>query len=104
MLSAAVDPEFRRFPFLYVYYSLRIEEESDKAIVRLSRFPVENGHVNRDLELVILDIPRQKQKTLHYGGAIRFGPDGMLYLGLGDSTCFECPQSLTRAAWQDHSD
>ena len=96
MLSAAIDPEFGENPFLYVYYSLRLDEDSDsaKAIVRLSRFPVVNGQIDRDLEMVILDIPRQREKTLHYGGAIRFGPDGMLYLGLGDSTCFECPQSL----------
>ena len=96
MLSAAIDPEFGEHPFLYVYYSLRFDEDddNDEAIVRLSRFPVSNGQVDRDLELTILEVPRQKDATSHYGGAIRFGPDGMLYLGLGDSTCFECPQSL----------
>jgi glucose/arabinose dehydrogenase len=96
MLSVATDPEFGKYPFIYVYYSLRFSEGggSDQALVRLSRFPVSNGQIDKDLELVILEVPRQKEKTLHYGGAIRFGLDGMLYLGLGDSACIECPQSL----------
>ena len=96
MLSAAIDPEFGEHPFLYVYYSLRFDEDdtNEESIVRLSRFPVENAQINRDLELVILEIPRQKEKIDHYGGAIRFGADGMLYLGIGDGGCYECPQSL----------
>jgi len=55
---------------------------------RLSRFPVINGQVVRDDELVLLENPGLYD--FHQGGNPRFGPDGMLYLGIGDGTCSEC--------------
>ncbi len=78
MLSAALDPDFEEFPFLYVYYSVR----SDKEMTRLSRFTIVKGGPRRDSELVILDVPQPSD--VHNGGDIEFGSDGMLYLGLGD--------------------
>ena len=88
MLSAALDPDFDRFPFLYVYYTLR----SDFRRVRLSRFPVIDGRADRAGEMVILELPYPD--IYHYGGAIRFGPDDLLYLGLGDNRIREDPQNL----------
>ena len=94
MLSAAIDPDFSEFPFLYVYYTVYDQEKKDAARARLARFPVVDGRAVRDEELVILDILRPQPSEFHYGGAIRFGSDGTLYLGIGDGHCFECPQSL----------
>ena len=94
MLSAAVDPEFETSGYLYVYYTLRVSSSDSQLLARLSRFPVTDGVAKRDQELVILDIPRDSGSKFHWGGAIRFGPDGMLYLGIGDGHCFECPQRL----------
>ena len=94
LLSAAVDPEFSRFPFLYVYYTAPPDDEEDPGSTRLVRFPIVDGIVVHEEELIILDIPRTRRDDFHHGGAIRFGPDGMLHLGIGDSHCFECPQSL----------
>ena len=100
MLSAAVDPEFSEFSFLYVYYTIRDEQQGGKESTRLTRFPVVDGQAVREEELLILEIPMLPRPTYgyegssHYGGSIRFGPDGMLYLGIGDSHCFKCPQSL----------
>ena len=85
MLGAALDPEFAEFPFLYVYYN-RIGGNSpagNNAAARLARFPVLNGQAAPRQELAILELPQPAD--YHNGGAIRFGPDGMLYLGLGDN-------------------
>ena len=93
MLSAAVDPDFETSPFLYVYYTMLDKDDDDRWFARLSRFPVEDGIAVREQELVILDIHRHTQSEFHWGGAIRFGPDGMMYLGTGDSNC-RCSQAL----------
>ena len=83
MVSAALDPEFDDFPFLYVYYHRTDDSAAGNATGRLARFPVVNGRAALREELAILELPQIAD--LHQGGAIRFGPDGMLYLGLGDN-------------------
>ena len=83
LVSALLDPEFETRSYLYLYYYPIEEASAGRVVGRLSRFPVVNGFVVRDAELVIMAIPQVE--TLHNGGALRFGPDGMLYLGLGDS-------------------
>ena len=77
LLSVALDPEFADHPFLYVWYSPR-----GTNIARLSRFPVEGTLADAGRELTILEVPQPFPN--HNGGAVRFGPDGMLYLGIGD--------------------
>ena len=81
LLSAAPDPQFDAFPWLYVWYSARTGNGSD-VMARLSRFPVVDGRAIADAELRILELPQLSPH--HMGGAIRFGPDGMLFLGIGD--------------------
>lgn len=93
-LSAAVDPEYDNHPYIYVYYTMREKDKDNRLFARLSRFPVVDGTAIRDDELIVLDITRETESVFHWGGAIRFGPDGLLYLGIGDSHCFECPQRL----------
>ena len=81
LLGATLDPEFNARPYLYVWYSWH---GGDRTLIngRLSRFPVVDGRVDAESELVLLEVPGQ-QRT-HSGGGLRFGPDGMLYLGIGD--------------------
>ena len=59
---------------------------------RLARFPVVDGAAVHAAEVVILTLP--KMHWLHLGGAIRFGPDGMLYLGIGDNETDETAPDL----------
>ena len=96
MLNAAPDPEFDDFPFLYVYYQRTgggADGAGNNAAGRLARFPVINGQAAHGEELAILELPQISDG--HQGGAIRFGPDGMLYLGLGDNLVDANGQDLT---------
>ena len=75
LLSIALDPADP--DSLWVYYSVAAPRRS-----RLSRFTIVDGTADPNSELVTLDVPQPFSN--HNGGAVRFGPDGMLYLGLGD--------------------
>ena len=87
LLSAALAPDFDRQPFLYVYYTPRANPRK----VRLSRFPIADGRADPAAELVILELPMPD--AYHFGGGLRFGPEGMLYLGIGDNRTAEQAQN-----------
>ncbi len=84
LLAIALDPDFTRNGHVYAYYSYSPGE--GKRAGRIARFNT-TGEGNTFAfddasELVILDIPQPASN--HNGGSLLFGPDGMLYLGLGD--------------------
>ena len=81
LLGLAFDPGFESNKHLYVYYSAGSPRRSV-----ISRF-TSNESSNQSLvdpnsELVIMTVPQPFQN--HNGGQLAFGPDGMLYISLGD--------------------
>ncbi len=81
LLSVALDPHFEDTGHLWLYYSAI----GSPRVTRLSRFsvdPADRRRVDPRSELVILEVNQPYSE--HNGGSVRFGPDGMLYLGLGD--------------------
>ncbi|GAB4333293.1 MAG: PQQ-dependent sugar dehydrogenase [Dehalococcoidia bacterium] len=82
LLSIALDPAFDANGYLYVYYS----PTGPARTTRLSRFATAGTgadfRVDESSELPLLVIPQPFPN--HNGGTIAFGPDGLLYLGLGD--------------------
>ena len=86
LLSLALDPQFEINRHLWVYYSVA----DGPRRTRLARFTVVNDQVDPATELVILE--QEQPFSNHNGGAIRFGGDGMLYLGLGDGGSAGDPQ------------
>ncbi|MDZ7729450.1 MAG: PQQ-dependent sugar dehydrogenase [Dehalococcoidia bacterium] len=78
LLSLALDPAFAKNSHIWLYYSAR---EPRRTV--LSRFTDDRRRCHRTrIRAVALEVPQPDRN--HNGGAIRFGPDGMLYLGIGD--------------------
>ena len=82
LLSLALDPQFPTAPFLYVYYT-RGTRAARSLHSRLARFPVADGLLRREAEVALLETA-PSGAAMHFGGALGFGPDGLLYLGIGD--------------------
>ena len=81
LLSVAFPPDHATSGVFYVYYSMA-ELDGD---TRLSRFRLLNGDPNvgdpdSEQELITFEQPYWN----HNGGDLQFGPDGYLYLSLGD--------------------
>tara|TARA_B100000315_G_scaffold255341_1_gene298477 strand:- start:3070 stop:4143 length:1074 start_codon:yes stop_codon:yes gene_type:complete len=80
LLGLAFDPRFGESGHFYVYYSASSPRRS--VISRFSVSAEEPGAADADTELVIMEIPQPYGN--HNGGQLAFGPDGYLYIGLGD--------------------
>ena len=79
LLGLALSPDFAETGHFFVYYSA-----SDPRRSVVSRFASKAGaeRVSPDSELVILEVAQPYSN--HNGGQLSFGPDGHLYIGLGD--------------------
>lgn len=80
LLGLAMHPEFGTNGYLYVYYS----SPDDKKSV-ISRFTVPKDSPNKadpESETIIMELEQPFKN--HNGGCIEFGPDGYLYIGVGD--------------------
>ncbi len=77
LLSLAFSPNFQSDSRVYLYYTKGSPQPSV-----LSRFQATATHLDESSEQVLLQVPQPFAN--HNGGHIIFGPDGMLYLSLGD--------------------
>jgi len=81
LLGFAFDPNFATNHFVYIYYTAT----TPSAHNRVSRF-IANGNVAvAGSETVILDLDNLSGATNHNGGALHFGLDGKLYMGVGEN-------------------
>lgn len=88
LLGLAFDPDYRDNSYFYVYYSAFSPRRS--VLSRFSLDPDNPGSADPDTELIILEIPQPFSN--HNGGQLAFGPDGYLYIGLGDGGSRGDPQ------------
>lgn len=83
-LGLAFHPKYRENGEFFVYYTGAYDNERDRRSV-ISRFRVSKDDPNRadpESEEILLEIPDKYWN--HNGGTVVFGPDGYLYIGLGD--------------------
>ena len=86
LLSIVYPPDATKDPHLYLYYSASKPRRSV-----LSRMLIkEDGTIDKTTEKVILEVPQPYGN--HNGGTVLFGPDGMLYLSLGDGGSANDPE------------
>jgi len=82
LLGLAFHPEYAENGFFYVFYS---HTQGGERRQRVARFTVSSGNpdlADRNSEQVLID--QLDQASNHNGGDMHFGPDGYLYIALGD--------------------
>lgn len=84
LLGMAFDPHYAANKRFYLNYTAR------DGATHISRFTAAGPHAAAPGEELILRIKQPYEN--HNGGCIRFGPDGRLYIGMGDGGAAHDPQ------------
>src|SRR6185503_14105579 len=91
LLGVAFDPGFAANHFVYVYYSVSTTPRHN----RVSRITANGDIAVAGSEVVILELDNLSTATNHNGGAIHFGPDGKLYIAVGENANGSNAQTLS---------
>jgi glucose/arabinose dehydrogenase len=92
--GVVLDPNFAQNGYIYVYYTALTPDIHN----RVSRYTADPANPDRALagsEQVLFEIDGFNGAGYHQGGAIHFGPDGMLYVAVGDHGSTTRAQSLS---------
>lgn len=81
LLGIAVDPNYQKNNWIYLFYSAAGDESKQ----HVSRFDLVDNKLNLSSEKILLVIPTARH-CCHSGGALEFGPNGNLFITLGDNT------------------
>jgi glucose/arabinose dehydrogenase len=94
LLGIAFDPGYASNHFVYFYYTVNTAPIHN----RVSRFTANTANQENTAvagsEVQILNLDNLSSATNHNGGAIHFGPDGKLYVGVGENANGPNAQSL----------
>jgi glucose/arabinose dehydrogenase len=85
LLGVAFDPSFSSNQYVYVYHTVPAGPSNvPPPHNQITRYTA-NGNVATGAGTNILDLDNLSSATNHNGGAIHFGPDGKLYVAVGDN-------------------
>jgi glucose/arabinose dehydrogenase len=94
LLGVTLDPNFSTNHYVYIFYTAT----SPTVHNRVSRYTANGDVAVPGSQKVLLDLPALGNTGTgaggHYGGSLRFGSDGKLYIGVGDDTTPTDAQSL----------
>jgi glucose/arabinose dehydrogenase len=88
LLSLAIDPEFLQNHYVYVYYIEPVESQEDIGHPVIVRFTDVDGK-GEDPTIIVGDLPNTSEVCAHVGGNLHFGPDGYVYVSIGDMQVFD---------------
>jgi len=91
LLGVTFDPNFSANNFVYVYYTV----PGSLAHNRVSRFTASGDVATPGSEFVLLNLNDLSSAGNHNGGAIHFGPDGKLYIAVGENANGSNSQTLS---------
>lgn len=99
LLGLAFHPEFEKNGYFYVNYTTGWRKTL-KTVV--AEFKAEPGATKVDpkTERAVIEIPQPYNN--HNGGQVVFGPDGMLYIGMGDGGAANDPQNRAQNPQELH--
>ena len=81
LLGVAFDPQFPSNGYVYVHYTAPTPTPHN----RVSRFTANGNVALAASEVILLELDALSGATNHNGGALHFGRDGKLYVGVGDN-------------------
>jgi glucose/arabinose dehydrogenase len=79
LLGLAFHPEFKDNGFVFLQYSAG---EPRRNVISRFAMDAASGRIDPASEKIVLEVPQPYGN--HNGGMLAFGPDGFLYIGLGD--------------------
>ena len=91
LLGIAFEPNFATNNFLYLYYTVPIDPRHN----RVSRFTANGDVVVPGSETIIMELENLTSATNHNGGGLHFGPDGKLYVAVGENATASNAQTLS---------
>ena len=94
LLGLAFHPDYLNNGYFYVYYTDNSPNSPSFSNTKVSRFSVSDTDPNvadPNSEVILLDT--EQPFSNHNGGCLKFGPDGYLYISLGDGGSSGDPQA-----------
>ena len=92
LLGLAFHPDYRNNGYFYVNYTRN--PDGATVVARYSRSAIDPDVADAQSAVELLTIAQPYAN--HNGGALRFGPDGFLYIGMGDGGSGNDPQNYAQ--------
>lgn len=93
LLGVAFDPSFATNRFVYVYYTATTPTIHNR-VSRFTASAADPDVAQAGSETVLLELNDLSSATNHNGGAMHFGPDGKLYIAVGENANRSNAQTL----------
>lgn len=89
LLGFAFDPGFAQNGYAYIDFT---DANSSVQVIRYTMNPADPTHIDTATASAVLSLP--KRSKVHNGGTLIFGPDGYLYISVGDDDNSDQAQRL----------